>query len=246
MTESYASKIEKEYLDSSFRMAALLASKESSEGYMAEVKDSPAPSEVEKERFGKLYDKEMRRKNDKKILNTALKTAWRVAVCVMIAVTVSFSLVMSVDALRSRFAQLLISFEPEYAEIKMNHTDSKGNIVNKNISAQLTGRYVPSYIPDGFKITSMTLNSILQDTVYENGESFISLSINTENGETQIDTEDAGSIEVLKLNGAEYLFVEKNGVFTLVWNNESEYLVLITNITKEETIRIALSIEKIE
>ena len=246
MTESYMDKIEKDYIESSFRMAALLAAKEDSEKYMAEVKDDAGPSEAEIERFEKLYDKEMRKKHAKEMRKSVLKIAWHVAVCIMAIVTVGFSLIISVDALRSKFTQLLISFEPEYAQIQMEKTDHNGNIIEGDISAQLTGRYLPMYIPEGFEITSMTMNELLQDTVYENGESFVDLSVSTENGTTLIDTEEADCIETITLNGTDCMLVEKDGFFTLVWANDDEYFVLLTNISKEDTLQIASSVEKVK
>lgn len=246
MIDSYMNKVEKEYIDSSFRMATLLAAKESSEQYMAEVKDAPKPSEIEIARFKKLYDKETHKKRAKEIRKSVLKVTVRAAICIMAFVTVSFSLIMSVDALRSKFTQLLISFEPKYAQIEMQQTDYNGNIINGNIYAQLTGRYVPSYMPKGFEITSMTIDTVLQDTVYENGESYVSLSISSENGVTQIDTEQADYIETIKISDMDCMLVEKDGIFTLAWDNDDGYFVLLTNISKEETIRIASSIKKIK
>ena len=72
------------------------------------------------------------------------------------------------------------------------------------------------------------------------------MSISSENGVTQIDTEQADYIETIKISDMDCMLVEKDGIFTLAWDNDDGYFVLLTNISKEETIRIASSIKKIK
>ena len=236
--------IEEQYIDSTFRMAVLLAAKDESKRLMEEVKDEPKPSELETAAFRKRIDREYAKSKRKKAGKAMLKVGSRVAVIIMICVTISFTLIMSVKAVRDEFVKLLLSFDPEYTQVEMQNIDSKGNIIEDRQPTLLRDGYYLSYVPEGFEMTSMTLYEEVQDVVYTNAEGhYINLTVQAEDAVTRIDSEDADSTETVTVNDTSAFLIEKNGVYHLVWTQDKYYMILASDLDKDEVLLIAKNIK---
>ena len=83
------------------------------------------------------------------------------------------------------------------------------------------------------------------DIVYQNdkGEQ-ISFTSASGTSVTQVDTENADNIETIDISGSKGLLVEKEGLTTVIWSAGNHYFVLMSQLSKEETIKIAKSVVK--
>ena len=169
----------------------------------------------------------------------------RAVVVIMAIVTVSFTVTMSVEALRSRFVSFLMTFTPRYTELQLQEYDENGNVLEGGQPIKMKDVYVPSYIPAGFEIISMNTYNSESDIVYQNdkGEQ-ISFTSASDTSVTQVDTENADNIETIDISGSKGLLVEKEGLTTVIWSAGNHYFVLMSQLSKEETIKIAKSVVK--
>lgn len=64
-----------------------------------------------------------------------------------------------------------------------------------------------------------------------------------------VDTEDANRVEKISIQGHEGLLVEKNGLITVVWSDQSNIFTVISDsetLKSEDTVRIAESVTLIK
>lgn len=192
------------------------------------------------ERFNKNMAKliKRRRKPYYSLINTAGK---RIACIVIACITVMFTTVMSVEALRTPFLDFITGIFSDHSEIKAN-TES--------------GVFYPDKIYDKYDIaldmSDYDKAVIWDDEIsrfirYTNDEKDVlfnqdivdgySVYLNTENAET----------EHIDINGHEAIgSLDNHGYYSLIWNN-GEYIIQISsNIGKDALIEIAKSVQKAE
>ena len=105
--------------------------------------------------------------------------------------------------------------------MELHETTNTGTAVEGGQILRITGSYMPAYTPEGFSLKSMMLDEQANDLEYENDEGmFISFSGYTSDALSNIDTENADSLEIVDVNGRSGLLVMKEGVYTLAWSRD--------------------------
>lgn len=103
----------------------------------------------------------------------------------------------------------------------------------------LDGGYLPAYVPKGYS-TSFFSDSL--DTVHitnKDADGHIIYFLRyTGNAGANVDTENA-TITPITINGYEGIFIEKDGIYSIVWDIGEYSFYVCSNISKEETLRIA-------
>lgn len=237
----------REYEDALFKAAIYEMAKDESKVLMDKMnlQEAEAPSELLDKRVHNMMATELKKSRTKKFGKKARKTAMRAVVVIMAIVTVSFTVTMSVEALRSRFVSFLMTFTPRYTELQLQEYDENGIVLEGGQPIKMKDVYVPSYIPAGFEIISMNTYNSESDIVYQNdnGEQ-ISFTSASGTSVTQVDTENADNIETIDISNSKGLLVEKEGLTTVTWSAGNHYFVLMSRLSKEETIKIAKSVVK--
>ena len=245
MGSDYIEGIAERYEESAFQMAVFLAAEKSESRLREETEEerTKSPSELAVKRLERMLVQKVRKNNLKQFGKTAWKIGSRIAIAIMIIITVGLTTVMSVDALRSRFTEFLLTFHSEYTELELHETTNTGTAVEGGQILRITGSYMPAYTPEGFSLKSMMLDEQANDLEYENDEGmFISFSGYTRDALSNIDTENADSLEIVDVNGRSGLLVMKEGVYTLAWSRDDYYFILTSNVSRDETLRIAQSV----
>jgi len=201
--------------------------------YRNEGNDLP----VEKVEFSPEHKKKMeklfRRERRKYNLRRALRTAGRVACIILVAAVVMSAAIYSVEAWRVKFLNFVFDSTAPDTEIKF--TDTKQNSFYNDV-VELR------YIPAGFELeeNEVSKRHVFLKFVY-NDQSFL-LKRSMLNSNIAINTEE-GSVENLTINGYEGVYIVNKNENILTWHDGTYAYRIISNIEKNEIIKIAENIK---
>ena len=193
--------------------------------------------------FSPRFEKRMkrlirqRRKPYYRFINTAGK---RVAVIALAFLTISFTTVMSVEALRTPFLDFIMSIFSDHSEVRT--VNDSGDLPDKiesfyEITADLSG----------YSIERDESNEKERAIIYRRGDDIISFrQIVVQGFGRNYNTEDA-VIESIDINGYETIgFFDNQNYYTLIWNNGRYIIKLASNIGKDALIETAKTVNKVE
>ena len=179
----------------------------------------------------------------------------RAAACAAVVLVVASTAVMSVGALRNKFFHLVAKDCGEYTSIE--YQTSSGQDANEALQAYANVDeefivYRPQYVPEGFTMKEVPdLQGGIRVCEFENNSGeWISLT-QCEIGSTttHVDTEDAYQEEI-EVNGEKGMYILKNDLQTLVWDDDRYYfllhLPLNDRIDQKEALKIAESLAPVE
>ena len=190
-------------------------------------------------KFQKHMDKLIRRRRKPyyRFINTAGK---RVAVIALAFLTISFTTVMSVEALRTPFLDFIMSIFSDHSEVR--GIDDSGDYPEK-----IESHYEITYDLSEYTIERNELTEQEHILFYRKADKMICYyQITVAEYRKKYNTENA-EIEHIDINGHDAIgFLDNNGYYTLVWNN-GEYIINIgSNIGKNALIEVAKSVQKVE
>ena len=192
--------------------------------------------------FSPNFEKKMkklinrRKKPYYKLINTFSK---RAACIVFTVIAVSSITVMSVEALRTKFIGFFIQTEKTHSTIK---SDDK-----ENCPDTIEEIYKITYDLTGYTIGFENYDEIDRHTTYLKGDIQISFSQHAKpTFDENINTEDAELFDI-DINGSDGIFFTDNHNYdSIIWDNGDYIFVLFSNIGKDELIKIAESVQKVE
>lgn len=196
-------------------------------------------------RIKKLLSRYNMKVNLKTAWNTTTKVFPKVATFFFV-IFISFTiLVTSVNAVRATVLNFIIEARKEYTNINLKEDglDASQQEIS-GIPPEWKDVYVPTFVPAGFRITkaeSLTFTKIVH-YANDHGQLIVFQQHHGENINIGVDTENAVSERIL-INGQEGLLVEKNGRTTLIWHNNDFLYSLMSEIDKNELIKMAESIK---
>ena len=190
-------------------------------------------------RFQKRMDKLIRRRRKPyyRFINTAGK---RVAVIALAFLTISFTTVMSVEALRTPFLDFIMSIFSDHSEVR--GIDDSGNYPET-----IENLYEIMYDMSDYHIIASDQTERHRIIDYQNDNSIIYFSQNTVNDyHMNYNTENA-EIEHIDINGHDAIgFEDNNGYYSLIWNNGEYIIDLSSDLGKNALIDIAKTVQKVE
>jgi hypothetical protein len=204
----------------------------------------PSPEALEK--FSKRLDAELK-KQRAKTRQLYFPKAMNVAAVAMLAVIIVFFAAMTtVQAFRTRVMNLWLDVRPEYTSFRLRgSTDAN----DSSIVVNWTNAYVPTYIPEGFIVSTWSYSKAYKRITFENSQDRTSFTLYLELDESDnpvIDTEDASRFEPILINGKDGMLVVKNDVVTIVWEMDSLLFVLQARTSVDMAIRIAEGVRYIK
>lgn len=215
-------------LDDLISHAAPIAIKE-----MVNEMDEPEPVEFSKEHEAKmkqLFKKERNRLRYKKIL----RHSKRVAIFIIILITVITVSIFSVEAWRIKVLNFIINMQQTHSEIDFNKEIVQGDsYISDEISFE--------YIPNGFKLQSNNYEENMLFLRFTNKEQYFRFSTATIEGNMGIDTEN-GDVKRVIINENEGIYSTNNNINILVWHDNDLSYTLFGNIKEIEMIKIAENI----
>lgn len=183
------------------------------------------------------------------MLRKMLPAALRAAACLLLILTVSFSVAFATSAVfRSKVMTLVVRIDEERNWVFVDFLEDQDSAFD--VPQDWTGLYFPSALPDGYVI-SMT-DSTPPRIIYQNplGQNFCyaeydeadSITVSTENATTRF----------INIGGIVAHLVESESsdgsahVTTITWTNDHRWFSLTgENMTLDTLVKIAASVRKI-
>ncbi len=181
-----------------------------------------------------FVEKYMPKKSNKK------KTLLRVA-SVAVAVLVCFSAVtLSVDGFRNRFTEFLSNFSnSDHASVDI------GNSKNDELLLSYKGQYVPTYIPEGYTVQSVSNESNHGTIFLKNNDGFIIIfKEQSSTMKTDIDTKNAEIVKNIEINGMKGVYVLKDGEQSIAVSTEQTIIYIYCDDDKLDLIGFAELVEQ--
>ncbi len=231
-------KLYEEYEDSLFRLVMYETAEKEGKALLEErerLKNDPAfvPSEEAVQRFSSQLDNILKKKKAYALKQKTFKMLNRSAVAMLIVIILLFTTVASVQAIRVKVLNFFMDIQPKYTSYQVNESDNGS--INGGLDVNWTNAYVPTYIPEGYKVDSSLNSETNKKIVFKNQQDmFIIYSELTEGSIIQLDTENASVFKKISINGKKGTLTEKNSAVTIVWEIEG-HIFMVNAWTDQET-----------
>ena len=107
-----------------------------------------------------------------------------------------------------------MDIQPKYTSFQLKESDSGSDGGSPVVS--WTKAYVPTYIPDGYKVSNISNGKLLKKIEFKNQQgSLITYTELSEGSSPAVDTENASAFETVSINGHEETLVVKNSLVTI-------------------------------
>ncbi len=233
--------IAEKYEDLLFTKVMALYSEEESAKILSEIEnEEPA----DRKNIEKIYSKTERRENFSTFWKVSKKVITFAAMVVFVAVISLSSVVVASAEAREAVAEaiyhLVLRKTDRYTEVSIG--ESTGFIDPEIYDWE--GAYAPTYMPEGFTLSSFDDLGTSQYVNYSFGEKVLSF-IQSVDTSSYVDTENSDSTEIIEINKSEAFLVTKDNWSCISWNVNNVLLQISGNVTKNEIIKIAESMKPI-
>ena len=205
-------------------------------------KDLEIPNSLDKWFDG--YKKEqLKVERKKRFQKNSRSVSKRVAIFIIIFITVTGSLIIGVEAFRLRIFNLFVQENEQYTDLSIIEDGDKEMIITK--PEGWTDYYYVSYLPNGYDLVDYSGHDGYKTAIFSDGDNRISLITQTGDSEflSQVDSEQ-GDIERIDLDGIDAIYFIKDDKGTIAWHIEDELIKISGYINKDEFIKIAKSLKK--
>ncbi|OCN01400.1 hypothetical protein A7X67_02020 [Clostridium sp. W14A] len=245
-------KLYEEYEDSLFRLIMNDAAEK--EGKLLIEKQAASsggaankPSEETVKKFEQklaAYRKKSSAPKRKRIFHSIINKA---AIFFLVLILTFSTAMVTAQAFRVKVMNFLIDIQPEYTsfQIKDNTSGSSG----EKLTVNWTNTYLPTYIPKGYEVDSLTYTEPLKEITYRNQKDknmLIDFSENDSSNNVEIDTENASVLKTVFVNGHKGTLVVKDSQTTVTWEMDQHIFVVCTEESMEETLKIAQNVKFIK
>ena len=181
-------------------------------------------------------------KRQKKPYYPLICTSARGVACIIAAFfVISFTTVMSVEALRKPFFEFITRIFTNHSSITVD-SGSDSSVPNT-----IEHKYEITVDLSDYRIVYSYSNSAEIYNEYANGKTVISFAQSIIGDFNKNYNTENAVIENIYINGYDATaFLDNRGYYTLIWNNGEYVFELSSNIGKDELISIAKSVQKVE
>lgn len=196
-------------------------------------------SEIKKAEFETRLRKAL---NEKKFRNNSstMRPIQKIAVIILIIGIMASISFFSVDALRVRILNFFMEIRPEYTEFRLeeeNQDLEDSRIVNWE------NAFMPTYIPAGYVVESSENGELAKSITLVNTDGkIIDYAEYNEAVSFNYDTEDAVLQDITVKDETGTLII-KNDNYSIIWTLGNSIFVIRTQISEEETKKIAESVK---
>lgn len=210
--------------------------------------DEYAPTKQQIKEFEKISKKQLRKKKIKS-MNFKLKV-YRTATVLGVLLLIFNISVVSVPAMKEKTLEFFMKTYKDHTDIGKypgEKVEDVKNVSEDRFTIKLSKEYEITYLPEGFKLRDMHKDEIGWEANYYNEDKLIMFSQSSLNGtDLSIDTENTKNTYV-DINGQQALVTEKENLVNMVWRvDENIITVSGIDVSKEEIIKVAKSVEKVK
>ena len=251
-SEQIREKLYEEYEDSLFRLVMHDAADKEGKIFLEEkekLKNDPdsLPSEETFQRFSQQLDTQLKKPKAYAARRRILKALNRSAVAMLVVFILLFATVASVQAWRVRVLNYLMDIQPKYTSFQLKESNSGSGSGSPVVN--WTKAYVPTYIPDGYKVSNISSSKPLKKIVFESEQDKDSFIIYTELSEANspaVDTENASVFKTISINGHEGTLVVKNSIITIVWQMDNSLFTVQAPTSEDTVLKIAEGVKYVD
>lgn len=168
-----------------------------------------------------------------KVLRQIIIASKRVASFVIILSALLFTTIFSVEALRTKFIEFVITTYEKYSNIFFS---SGGILETTNFQS-----YIPAYIPYGFFIVHEDYEQVtILEYENEKGESISFTQFFIKGYGGQLNTEGI-ELEKIVINGNPGYYFSNQGIQNIIWHNDTYIFKISSSLDKECIKKIANS-----
>lgn len=209
--------------------------------------DEYAPTKQQIKEFEKISKKQLRKKKIKS-LSFKLKV-YRTATALGVLLLIFNVSVVSVPAMKEKTLEFFMKTYNDHTDIGKypgEKVEDVKNVSDDRFTIKLSKEYEITYLPKGFKLRDMHKDEIGWEANYYNEDKLITFSQSSLNGtDLSIDTENTKNTYV-DINGQQAFMTEKENLVNMVWRvDENIITVSGIDVSKEEIIKVARSVEKV-
>ena len=210
--------------------------------------DEYAPTKQQIKEFEKISKKQLCKKKIKS-LSFKLKV-YRTATALGVLLLIFNISVVSVPAMKEKTLEFFMKTYDDHTDIGKypgEKVEDVKNVSDDRFTIKLSKEYEITYLPKGFKLRDMHKDEIGWEANYYNEDKLITFSQSSLNGtDLSIDTENTKNTYV-DINGQQAFMTEKENLVNMVWRvDENIITVSGIDVSKEEIIKVARSVEKVK
>ena len=238
-------KLYEEYENSLLRLVMYNAAEKEGKLFLEEKAalrndSSNEPSSEAIEKLARKFTIYRKKNNAQKRKHIFGGIANKAAIFFLVLIVALSVMTVSVQAFRAKVMNFLIDVQPQYTSFQIK--DSKSGSNGEKLTVNWTNTYLPTYIPAGYAVDSLTDTEPLKEITYRNQKnktSLIDFSESDSSNNVEIDTENASLLKTMFVNGHKGTLVVKNAQTTVAWEMDRHIFVICTEESVEETLKIA-------
>ena len=186
--------------------------------------------EGEAEAFAKKYVNTEKKKTKKILFRAA-------SILLVLAIGISF-IPITVESRKSTIAELIVNYvNSEFLAIDSNETDA--------LLLSYEGKYVPTWIPDGYKVQSVTNSKDKKEIILVNSDNnMITYREQLFDFKVNIDSEISGNQKNIKINEYDAVYVKENDIQKVAITINDSIIYIVSDDMSIDLIGFAELIEK--
>ncbi len=238
-----------EYEHALFRMLVHKAAESEGEELLAlrdtlnRLPDS-GPPEESLQRFAQQLDTHLKQEQAGMRRRKLMRGLSRVAAVVLAIGVLFFTAMSSVKAFRVRVMNLWMEIRPEFTTFGLK--EAGPDVGASDQVVDWTKAHVPTYIPEGFKITDVSIRETERTLTYFNGTDYLLYHQLDEFSFPAIDTENAEINETVDINGHRGTLVYKNRVSAVIWEMDGYLFTVHIWADPDTALKVARGVKFVD
>lgn len=241
--------LKEQHMDSLFRLAFLQIEQEQADSLQALVDANKAGMPIaemdelytkSRSKIVQMIDKGTIKSQRQRFLHRRLPQITRIAAAILLTLFMGFSVAFAtVRSVRVQVLKFLIKVEEQYTELSL--VKDEGAAIDVPIDWK--GNWYPSYIPEGFTLTSVGMDGY---KLFYSGpnDRMITFAEYSVDFEVNMDTENS-ELSYIPLNGADGLMATKGDSSLITWALYDRFYLLRVDASPEEATKIAEQMKRV-
>lgn len=165
----------------------------------------------------------------------------RAAVVVLVALSISFAATTTVQALKSAVMNVWMEIKPQFTIFRLQ--EARPGITGDNPSSDWTGDFVPTYLPEGYAVVSISVRESESVMVFEHEGSQIIYRELAKSGDPLIEREQVAPVENVAINDHDALLGQKDGAVIIIWEAEEHLLIIQAWTDRDTALKVARGVK---
>lgn len=197
--------------------------------------------QMEEHIFSQKFERKMKKliNRRKKPYYMLINTAWKRAVCAVMAIIVSTTIVMQVEAVRNLFKDFFAYIYERFSILQ--------SADNGKVPETIEDIYAITYDLSEYKIEFEKYTDSICNVIYRKDETVINIYQTVKSEYDVLWNTENSEIETIIINGKETVYFKDNHNYeTIIWDNGDYIISINSNIGKDALIEIVNSMQKVE